>query len=58
MFNLVKMQKLLDFEMYMGQMHYDGRMYCTCGSEEVMWSVLLSCGYNIFYIYPIAITCI
>ena len=36
-----KMQKLLDFEIYMGQMHCDGSMYCTCGSEEVMCLLIL-----------------
>ena len=38
---MVKLQILLDFEIYVGQMHCDGRMYCTCGSEEVTHLLIL-----------------
>ena len=41
MFSLVKLQKLLGFEIYVGQMHCDGRMYYNCGSEEVMYLLIL-----------------
>ena len=29
-FGLVKLQKLLDFEIYVGQMQCDGKIYCIC----------------------------
>ena len=38
MFGLVILQKFFDFEIYVGQMHFDGKMYCICWSEEVMYS--------------------
>ena len=41
MFGLVEMQKLLDLEIYVGQMHCVGRKYGTCGSEEVMCLLIL-----------------
>ena len=28
MFGLGKLEKLLDFEIYVGQMHCDGKVYC------------------------------
>ena len=46
MFGLEKLHKMLHFEIYVGHMHCDGRMYCTCGSEEVMYLLILC---EVFY---------
>ena len=43
MFSLVTLPKLLDFEIYMGQMQCDRKMYCICGAKEVMYLLIL-CG--------------
>ena len=51
MFSLRKLQKMLDFEMYVGQMWCDGKMYCICGTEEIMYLLIL-CG---VFFCPIAI---
>ena len=63
MFSLVKLQKLVDFEINVGQMHCDGKIYCIGWSEEVMYLLILFgvffCPVVIiyFYIYPLANTC-
>ena len=50
-FSLVKLQKLLDFEIYLWQMQCDRKMYCICGAEEVI-CLLILCG---LFFCPVAI---